>query len=102
MIFARLEQQPFLILLPILVLVLVSTKIFDRAFRLHAIAPTSHDEFQRNSWSGPFQAAYPRFNGFIYSLENTNRLLTAAARTVPCTQPAMRRRLHVLYAPEAK
>jgi hypothetical protein len=69
--FARLEQQPFLILLPILISVSISTFIFDRAFKVRAIAPTNHEMFAAASYNGPFTIAYPRFNGFIYSLENT-------------------------------
>jgi len=69
-LFARLEEQPLRILLPILLLTLLGSGVFKYAEIEGSIAPTNREVYIAWSKGRPYDAAYPRFNPIIYSLEN--------------------------------
>jgi hypothetical protein len=69
-LFARLEEQPLRILLPILILTLLGSCVFKYAESTGSIAPTSREAYIAWSKGSPYDVAYPRFNPIIYSLEN--------------------------------
>lgn len=68
--FARLQQQPLLILVPIILTTSLATCLFSFAGMQGAMAPTSKEAYVAWSTGSRVDAAYPRFNPFIYSLEN--------------------------------
>jgi hypothetical protein len=68
--FARLEEQPLRILLPILLLTLLGSFVFKYAEIEGSIAPTNREVYIAWSKGRPYDVAYPRFNPIIYSLEN--------------------------------
>lgn len=72
--FARLEENPFRILEPLLFLLLVGTGVFH-AYRAH-FAETGEAAYRATHTACaaagcPAGAAYPRFSSFVYTLENT-------------------------------
>jgi hypothetical protein len=69
-LFARLEEQPLRILIPILFVTLLGSCIFKYAESQGSIAPTSKEPYAAWSKGGPYDLAYPRFNPIVYSLEN--------------------------------
>jgi hypothetical protein len=69
-LFARLEEQPLRILIPILFLTLLGSCIFKYAESQGSIAPTSNEAYVAWSKGSLYNVAYPRFNPLIYSLEN--------------------------------
>lgn len=68
--FARLQQQPLRVLIPIILTTSLATCLFWFASVRGAMAPTSKEAYLAWSTGSPMDAAYPRFNPFIYSLEN--------------------------------
>lgn len=68
--FARLQQQPLWVLAPIVLLTSLATSLFWFASLRGAMAPTNKEAYQAWSTGSKMDAAYPRFNPFIYSLEN--------------------------------
>ena len=69
-LFAKLQQQPLWVTLPIVLTTLLATCLFWFAGKQGAIAPTSKEAYVAWSTGSRMDAAYPRFNPFIYSLEN--------------------------------
>jgi hypothetical protein len=69
-LFALLEGQPLWILVPIIGCTLMGFLAFWHASDAGAMAPTEKDAYFSWSKGEPFPDAYPRFNPFIYSLEN--------------------------------
>ena len=69
-LFAQLQQQPLWILMPIALTTALATCLFWFAGVQGAMAPTSREEYIAWSTGSRVDAAYPRFNPFIYSLEN--------------------------------
>jgi hypothetical protein len=68
--FAKLQQQPFWVLAPIVLTTSLATCLFWLASVRGAMAPTSKEAYIAWSTGSRVDAAYPRFNPFIYSLEN--------------------------------
>jgi hypothetical protein len=68
--FARLQQQPLLVLVPIVLITSLATCLFWFASVRGAMAPTSREAYLAWSTGSRMDAAYPRFNPFIYSFEN--------------------------------
>ena len=68
--FARLQQQPLWVLAPIVLITSLATCLFWFASVRGAMAPTSKDAYAAWSSGSRMDSAYPRFNPFIYSLEN--------------------------------
>jgi hypothetical protein len=68
--FARLQQQPLWVLAPIVLITSLATCLFWFASVRGAMAPTSKEPYAAWSSGSRMDAAYPRFNPFIYSLEN--------------------------------
>ena len=68
--FARLQQQPLWVLAPIVLITALATCLFWFAGVRGAMAPTSKEAYVAWSTGSRMDAAYPRFNPFIYSLEN--------------------------------
>ena len=68
--FARLQQQPFWVLAPIILITSLATCLFWFASIRGAMAPTSKEYYAAWSNGSRIDAAYPRFNPLIYSLEN--------------------------------
>jgi len=68
--FAWLEENPFRILYSLALILLVGTMLFSFASRRGLIAPTDKDAY--TAWAGgqPYPAAYPRFQSFVYTLDN--------------------------------
>lgn len=69
-VFARLQQQPLWVLAPIALITSLATCLFWFASTRGAMAPTSKEPYAAWSSGSRMDAAYPRFNPFIYSLEN--------------------------------
>ncbi len=69
-LFARLEEQPLRIFFSITFFTLVGSGIFWYAGYSGGIAPTNKDAYIAWSKGTKYEAAYPRFNPVIYSLEN--------------------------------
>ena len=74
-VFARLQQQPLWILLPIILTTSLATGLFGIAGAKGAMAPTNKDAYVAWSKGTPLAASYPRFNPLVYSLENDLPLL---------------------------
>ncbi len=68
--FARLQQQPLWVLIPIVLTTSLATCLFWVASVRGAMAPTSKEAYVGWSTGSRIDAAYPQFNPFIYSLEN--------------------------------
>jgi sRNA-binding regulator protein Hfq len=68
--FARLQQQLLWVLAPIVLITTAATCLFWLAGVRGAMAPTSKEAYLAWSTGSGMDAAYPRFNPFIYSLEN--------------------------------
>jgi len=68
--FARLQQQLLWVLAPIVLITTVATCLFWFAGVRGAMAPTSKEAYLAWSTGSRMDAAYPRFNSFLYSLEN--------------------------------
>ncbi|MGB6134315.1 MAG: hypothetical protein WBG54_21245 [Acidobacteriaceae bacterium] len=68
--FARLQQQPLWVLAPIVLITSLATVFFWLASTQGAIAPTEREAYVAWSTGSRLDAAYPRFNPFIYALEN--------------------------------
>lgn len=73
--FAKLQQQPLWILLPIILTTSLATGLFGIAGTKGAIAPTNKDAYIAWSKGMTLAASYPRFNPLVYSLENDLPLL---------------------------
>jgi hypothetical protein len=69
-VFARLQQRPLWVLLPIVLTTSLATCLFWFAGVRGAMAPTSKEAYLAWSTGSRMETAYPRFNPFIYSLEN--------------------------------
>jgi hypothetical protein len=74
-VFAKLQQQPLWILLPIILTTSIATGLFGIAGAKGAIAPTNKDAYAAWSKGTTLAASYPRFNPLVYSLENDLPLL---------------------------
>ena len=74
-VFAKLQQQPLWILLPIILTTSFATDLFGIAGAKGAIGPTNKDAYVAWSKGTPLTASYPRFNPLVYSLENDLPLL---------------------------
>jgi hypothetical protein len=74
-LFAKLQQQPLWILLPIILTTSLATGLFGVAGAEGAMAPTNKDAYVAWAKGTPLAASYPRFNPFVYSLENDLPLL---------------------------
>jgi hypothetical protein len=68
--FARLQQQPLWVLVPIVLTTSLATCLFWFAGIQGAMAPTNKETYVEWSTGSRMEDAYPRFNPFIYSLEN--------------------------------
>ena len=68
--FAWLEENPFRILYPLVLLLFVGTTLFSFASHSGLIAPTDKDAYIAWAGGNRFPAAYPRFQPFVYALEN--------------------------------
>jgi len=68
--FARLQQQPLWVLLPIALTTLLASCLFWCASARGAMAPTNKEAYLAWSTGAPLNTVYPRFNPFLYSLEN--------------------------------
>jgi sRNA-binding regulator protein Hfq len=68
--FARLQQQPLWVLAPIVLITSLAACLFWFGNVRGAIAPTSREAYLAWSTGSRMDAAYPRFNPLIYSLEN--------------------------------
>lgn len=68
--FARLQQQPLWVLAPIILTTSLATLLFWFAGRQGAIAPTNQEAYTAWSNGTRMDTAYPRFDPFVYSLEN--------------------------------
>jgi len=68
--FARLQQQPLWVLAPIALITSLATCLFWLADVRGAMAPTSKEAYVAWSTGSRMDAAYPKFNSFLYSLEN--------------------------------
>ena len=68
--FARLQRQPLWIGFPIVLTTSLATWLFWFACKQGAIAPTSKEAYVAWSTGAQMNAAYPRFNPFIYTIEN--------------------------------
>jgi hypothetical protein len=68
--FARLQQQLLWVLAPIVLITTAATCLFWFAGVRGAMAPTSKEAYHAWSTGSRMDAAYPRFDPFIYSLEN--------------------------------
>jgi hypothetical protein len=68
--FALLQQQPLWVLAPIVLITSLATCLFWFASVRGAMAPTSKEAYQAWAMGSRMDAAYPRFNSLIYSLEN--------------------------------
>jgi hypothetical protein len=68
--FAKLQQQPLWVLAPIVLTTSLATCFFWFATMRGAMAPTSKEAYVAWSTGSRMDAAYPRFNPFIYALEN--------------------------------
>lgn len=68
--FAWLEENPFRILYSLALILFFGTILFSFASLHGLIAPTDKDAY--TAWAGgqPYLAAYPRFQPFVYTLEN--------------------------------
>ena len=68
---AALREKPVRILKPVFFCLLVGSMLFWHAGRMRAIAPTSSAAYQ--AWTQEHLAgqAYPRFNGMVYTIENS-------------------------------
>ena len=67
---AQLERQPLSIVISILCLTCIGSVIFWHANKTGSIAPTDHEAYINWRKNEPIGSSYPRFNPFIYSLEN--------------------------------
>jgi hypothetical protein len=74
-LFAKLQQQPLWILLPIILTTSLATGVFGVAGANGAMAPTNKDAYVAWAKGTPLAASYPRFNPLVYSLENDLPLL---------------------------
>jgi hypothetical protein len=74
-VFAKLQQQPLWILLPIILTTSLATGLFGIAGAKGAMAPTNKDAYVAWSKGSSLAASYPRFNPLVYSLENDLPLL---------------------------
>lgn len=74
-VFAKLQQQPLWIILPIVLTTSLATGLFEIAGVKGAMAPTNKDAYVAWSKGSPLAASYPRFNPLVYSLENDLPLL---------------------------
>jgi sRNA-binding regulator protein Hfq len=68
--FSQLRQWPIWILLPIFLTTVLSTSLYWFAANDGAMAPTSKEAYTEWAAGQRIDAAYPRFNPFLYSLEN--------------------------------
>jgi hypothetical protein len=68
--FARLEEQPMRILVPIALFVMVGWAVFWLASAKGTMAPTNRDVYKAWAEGKPYEVAYPRFNPLVYSVEN--------------------------------
>ena len=68
--FARLQQQPLWISFPIVLGTSLATCLFWFACKQGAMAPTSKEAYLAWSTGSRMDAAYPRFNPFVYAIEN--------------------------------
>jgi sRNA-binding regulator protein Hfq len=68
--FAQLRQWPIWILLPIFLTTTLATALYWLAAIDGAMAPTSKEVYNEWATGQRMDAAYPRFNPLIYSLEN--------------------------------
>jgi hypothetical protein len=73
--FAKLQQQPLWILLPIILTTSLATGLFGIAGAKGAMPPTNKGAYVAWSKGLPLTASYPRFNPLVYSLENDLPLL---------------------------
>ncbi len=74
-LFAKLQQQPLWIFLPIVLITTLATVLYGVAGAKGAMAPTNKDAYVAWSKGTPLAASYPRFNPLVYSLENDLPLL---------------------------
>ena len=74
-VFAKLQQQPLWILLPIILTTSLATGLFGIAGAKGAMAPTNKDAYVAWSKGSALAVSYPRFNPLVYSLENDLPLL---------------------------
>ena len=70
LLLAQLERQPLCIAISILCLTCIGSVIFWHADRRGSIAPTDHEAYSHWRKKEPIESSYPRFNPFVYSLEN--------------------------------
>ncbi len=68
--FAKLQQKPLWVLAPIALITSLATCLFWFASVRGAMAPTSKEAYLAWTTGSQMDAAYPKFNPFIYSLEN--------------------------------
>ncbi len=68
--FAKLQQQPLWILVPIILTTLLATGLFGIAGAKGAMAPTNKDAYVAWSTGSHLDTSYPKFDPLIYSLEN--------------------------------
>jgi hypothetical protein len=69
-VFARLQQQPLWVLVPIVLITSLAACLFWFASVRGAMVPTSKEAYLAWSTGSRMDAAYPQFNPLIYSLEN--------------------------------
>jgi hypothetical protein len=70
-IFAALEERPSWILVPICICLLLGSLLFWQGGRMRAMGPTTSDAYAAWTHNRLPDGAYPRFNGFTYTLENS-------------------------------
>jgi hypothetical protein len=69
--FAALEERPLWIFVPICICLLFGSLFFSRGGQMRAMAPTTSDSYVAWTQNRLANEAYPKFNAFIYTLENS-------------------------------
>jgi hypothetical protein len=69
--FAALEERPSWIFVPICLCVLFGSLLFSHGGKMRAMAPTSSEAYAAWTQNRLANVAYPKFNGVVYTLENS-------------------------------
>jgi hypothetical protein len=69
--FAALEEQPSWIFVPICICILFGSLFFTQGGQMRAMAPTTGDAYLAWTQNRLSNEAYPKFDGVIYTLENS-------------------------------